>query len=66
MPQMRQVDAAQMAPFDPFELRPQPLPRVQVRGLGRQALHVNPLRRTIHQERFDTRAAVVGGRHPRG
>jgi hypothetical protein len=64
MPQMRQVEAAQIAQFDPFELRPQPLPRVQFRGIGRQALRVNPLSRTIHQERFDTMAAVYGGAIP--
>jgi hypothetical protein len=58
MPQMRHVEAAQIAQFDPFELRPYALPRVQVRCISGQALHVHPLSRTIREELLDKMAAV--------
>jgi hypothetical protein len=38
-----------VAQFDPFELLPEALPRVQLGGLGRQAFQVEPLRRAIGQ-----------------
>jgi hypothetical protein len=38
MPQMWQIDAAHIAQLDPFQLLPQALSRVQLRGIGRQAL----------------------------
>jgi hypothetical protein len=46
------------AQIDPFELRPEALPRIQLRGIGGQAFHVHPLRRTIRQESLDRMTAV--------
>ena len=47
-----------MAQFDPFELRPYALPRVQFRCIRGQALHVHPLSRPIREEFLDQMTAV--------
>jgi hypothetical protein len=39
MTQRWDVKIAHMAQLDPFELLPEALARVQLRGIGRQALH---------------------------
>ena len=55
---MGEIDAAQVAQLDPFELLPEALPRVQLWGMGRQAFRVQPLRRPIRQEGLDDMTAV--------
>lgn|GEM_PF-1159926 len=58
MPEMWDIEAAQIAQFDPFELLPEAFIRVQLRGIGRQTFQVEALRRAVGQERFDGVAAV--------
>ena len=50
---MRQIEAAHMAEFDPLQVAPEPFARIQLGGIGRQALHVEPLGRAIGQELLD-------------
>jgi hypothetical protein len=57
-PQLREMETAHIAQFDPFELLPEALIRVQLRGIGWQALQVEALRRAIGQEFLDHVAAV--------
>ena len=61
---MRDIEAADIAQLDPFELLPEPLTRVQVRGRGRLPLHVQPVGRPIRQERLEAMATVDGGPIP--
>ena len=65
------MEAAHMAPFDPCELLPEALPRVQRRGLGRQALQVEAWRRAMAQALLDAmtavdRRAIPDQHHPAG
>jgi hypothetical protein len=55
------IEATDMAQLDAFELLPEPLARMQFRGIGRQTLQGQPLCRPIRQELLDTMAAVDGG-----
>src|SRR5918996_2616409 len=50
--------AADMASFDPFALRPEPLVGIQLRGVGRQARQVEAVRRAVGQELLEGLAAV--------
>jgi hypothetical protein len=43
MPQVREIEAADVAPLDPFELFPQALARIEFGGIRWQALQVHPL-----------------------
>ena len=52
MPQMREIEAVEVMPFDVLQLGAESLTRVELRGIGWQALQVQPLRRTFAQERF--------------
>ena len=58
--QMWDVKTAHIAQLDPFELLPEALVRIQLRGIGRQALQVEAWRRAISQELLDGMAAVDG------
>ena len=58
---MREIDAAQVAQLDPFELLPEALPRVELRGIGWQAFQVEPLRRAIGQKLANDVTAVDRG-----
>ena len=60
MAQMGEIEAADIAELNPFELRPEPLIRVQFRSVSREAFDVQPLRRAIRQEVFDDVTAVNG------
>ena len=42
MPQMREIEAAEVAPFDALQLGPESLTRVEPRGIGWQTLQVQP------------------------
>jgi hypothetical protein len=55
---MRQVNTTYVAQFHTFELLPDTLVRVQLRGIGRQALHVEAVRYPIREEVFDDLTAV--------
>jgi hypothetical protein len=55
---MGHIEATHMAELDPFELLPEPLARIQFRGVGRQAFQMEALRRAVGQEFFDDVAAV--------
>jgi hypothetical protein len=55
---MRQVNTTDVAQLHAFELLPDTLVGVQVRGLRWQALQVQPLRRAVGQELPDGVAAV--------
>lgn len=56
--QMREAEAAHMAQLDAFELRPQALTRMQVRGIGGETLDIEPLPGPIREERWDHAAAL--------
>jgi hypothetical protein len=58
--EMRPIETTQIAPLHPFELWPDALVRVPLRGIGRQALQVPPRRRAVGQERLEQMAAVHG------
>jgi hypothetical protein len=60
---MWDVQTAYMAQLDPFALLPEALARVQLRGIGRQALEMEAWRRPIRQELLDGYGGW--GRHPR-
>jgi hypothetical protein len=64
MPQMREIEAADVAQLDPFELFPQALAWIEFGGVRRQARQVHPLGRAIGQERLDDLAAMDGGAIP--
>src|SRR5882724_3144144 len=55
---MRQVNTTDVAQLHAFELLPDSLIRVQLRGIGRQALQVQSLCRALGQELLDGVAAV--------
>ena len=50
---MREIEATHIAQLDPFEICPEALDRVQLRGIGRKPLYLDPLSRAIGQERCD-------------
>jgi hypothetical protein len=52
--------ATDVAPFDAFQLRPEPFVRVELGGIRWKTLQVNPLRGAIRQELFDDVATVHG------
>jgi hypothetical protein len=52
LPQMREVEAAHIAQFDAFKLRPQPPTRIQLRSIGRQALGMDPLPAPMREEPY--------------
>src|ERR671915_409619 len=56
--QMREAEAAHIAQLDAFELRPQPLARIQVRHISREALGMEPLPGPIREELCDHAAAM--------
>lgn len=56
--EMGQIETAKIAELDSLQVCPETLTRVQLRGISRQALHVESRRRPIGQERFDDVAAV--------
>ena len=58
MPQMRDVQAAHIVELDAFELLPEALPRVQLRGIGRQAFEMEALRCAAPEKLFNDVAAV--------
>ncbi len=64
MPQVREIEAADVAQLDAFELFPQAFARIQFRGVRWQALQVQPLGRAMRQERLDDLTAVNGGAVP--
>ena len=64
MLQVREIEAADMAQLDAFELLPEPLARIEFGGVRWQALQVHPLGRAIRQERLDDLTAVNGGAVP--
>ena len=58
--EMRNIEAAHITEFDPFELLPEALARIQFRRIRRQALQVKALRRATGQELLDDTTAVNG------
>jgi hypothetical protein len=69
MPQTWEIEAAQMAQLNPFELLPEALIRVQLRRIGRQAFQVAAVRRALGQELLDgvavvDRRAIPDEEHP--
>ena len=61
---MRDIEAADMAQLDPFELWPEAFTRVQLRGIGGQPLQVQPLCRAMHQELLEAMTAMHRGAIP--
>ena len=59
-PQMRESDAAHIAKLDPFEVLPEVLVGVQLRGIRRQALQVQALCCASSQALLDEVATVNG------
>jgi hypothetical protein len=64
LPEVMKVEATQVPQLDPFELLPNALVRIQLRGIRGQALQMEPLGRSVGQELFDEMAAVNGGAIP--
>ena len=62
--QVRDIEATHVAQLDPCELLPEPLARVEVRGIGRQTLHVQPVGRLMRQELLEAMATVDGSAIP--
>ena len=58
VPQVREIEAADVVQLDPVELFPQALARIQLRGVGRQALEMQAWRCAVDQELFDGTAAM--------
>src|SRR5215831_8460365 len=54
----------EVSPFDALQLGPEPLARVQLRGIGWQALQVQPRRGASGQELLDELTAMNGGAIP--
>ena len=61
---MRDIDATPVAPLDPVERLPEPLARMQFRGLGRQTRHMQAPCGTVRKARSDGVAAVDGSPIP--
>ena len=61
---MGDVEAADMAQLHSFQLLPEPLAWVQLWSIGRQALQMQPLRRTMGEEISDDLTAVNRGPVP--
>jgi hypothetical protein len=55
---MTQVETAQIAPLDAFELLPDALVRIELRSIRRQTLQVDPWRRTVGEEVSDDLTAM--------
>jgi hypothetical protein len=55
---MGDVEAADIAQLNAFELLPEPLARVQLRSIGRQALQMQPRRCAIGEEISDDPTAM--------
>ena len=64
MPPVRDIEAAQVTQFDPLELCPQALARIEFRGIGWEALQVEAFRRAMGQEFLDDLTAMDGGAIP--
>jgi hypothetical protein len=63
-PKMRDIEAADIAQLDPFELLPKAFTRIQLRGIGWQPLQVQPLCHAMHQELLNAMTAVNRGAIP--
>jgi hypothetical protein len=64
LPKMRNIEAAEIAELDACELGPEVLPRVELRGVGGEALQVDALGGPICQEVFDPITPVDWGAIP--
>ena len=62
--QVGDVETAHVAKLNPFQLLPAPCARVQLGGIGGQALQMQALCRTPRQERLDDTAAMARGPIP--
>jgi hypothetical protein len=58
------IEATDIAQFNPFELLPEPLTRMQLWGIRWQTLQMQPLCGAIRQELLDGVATVDGGTIP--
>ena len=61
---MGKIDAAHIPQLNSFELLPEALTRIQVRGIRREPFDVEALRRAIGQELFDHVTAMNRGPIP--
>ena len=61
---MTERPAAYIAELNPLQVRPEPLARIQFRGIGGEALHLKPVRRPIRQELLDDVTAMNWGPVP--
>ena len=59
-----QVETAEVTQLNAFQLLPHTLVRIQVRGIGGQALQMESLGRSVGQELVDDAAAVNRGAVP--
>ena len=55
---MRAVEAAHLAPLDPFEMGPQPLTRIQLGSIGREPFPRETVRGALRQQALEDTAAV--------
>ena len=56
--QMQDIEATHVAQLNPFKVGPEAFTRMQFRGVGRQALQVQPLGGAVRKEPLDSVAAV--------
>jgi hypothetical protein len=62
--QMLEIEATDIAQFDPLEVSPEPLTGIQLGRIGRQPFQVNAVCRPVPQKRLDHLTAVDGGPIP--
>jgi len=55
---MREIETTPMAQLDPFEMCPEALDRVHLRGRGRKPLYLEPFSRAMREELLDEVTAV--------
>ena len=61
---MRQTDAAHVAQFDPLEVGPEAFTWIQLRGISREALEMDPVGSAVGQKAVDHTAAMNRGAIP--
>ena len=61
---MRQTEAAHVAQFDPLEVGPEAFTWIQLRGISREALEMDPVGSAVGQKAVDHTAAMNRGAIP--
>lgn len=56
--QVREIEATHMAPLDPVEVGPPPLPRIQLGSVGREPFQMEAVSCAVRQKALDHATAV--------